>query len=234
MPLAPASHHPSTLNLVATLGISYSGLLGHLDQPMPFFELNSLPFNHELPDSSELFCPVEAMVNHHLVDLHLQVSYTYLSLDFYFNHNKVALEAWAVISRNWPRRSTRAPSISWKCKTNMAAMPSARTCRSHLKMTGVITQDAMETTLLMEKSLDQALLHLQDLDSPRADSTSDFLERHILDEQVKLTKKMGNHLDQPPQAGWSPSQTGWESLPKVHPPTQLGASEAQRPLRSIP
>lgn len=87
-------------------------------------------------------------------------------------------------------------------------MPSARTCRSHLKMTGVITQDAMETTLLMEKSLDQALLHLQDLDSPRADSTSDFLERHILDEQVKLTKKMGNHLDQPPQAGWSPSQTG--------------------------
>ena len=43
MPLAPASHHPSTLNLVATLGISYSGLLEHLDQPMPYFELNSLP-----------------------------------------------------------------------------------------------------------------------------------------------------------------------------------------------
>ena len=43
MPLAPASHHPSTFNLVATFGISYSALLERLDKPMPFFELNSAP-----------------------------------------------------------------------------------------------------------------------------------------------------------------------------------------------
>ena len=172
MPLVPASHHPSTFNLVATFVISYSALLEHLDQPVPFFELNSLPINHELPDSSELFYPVEVMVNHHLVDLHLQASYTYLSLDFYFNHNNVALEAWAIISRNWPRRSTRAPSISWKCKTNTVAVPSTRTCRSYLKMTRVKTQDMMETTLLMKKNLDQALLDPQDVGSSRAGSTS--------------------------------------------------------------
>ena len=41
---------------VATTGISHSAILGHQDQPTPFFELNSsLPINHELPDSPELF-----------------------------------------------------------------------------------------------------------------------------------------------------------------------------------
>ena len=56
MPFAPASDHPPTLFPVTTFGVSHSSILGHRDQPTPFFELNSLlPINRELPDSSELF-----------------------------------------------------------------------------------------------------------------------------------------------------------------------------------
>ncbi|TKC49167.1 hypothetical protein EI555_000549 [Monodon monoceros] len=57
------------------------------------------------------------------------------------------------------------------------------------------TQDTMEAAILMEKKLNQALLDLLALGSARADpQLCDFLESHLLDEEVKLIKKMGNHL----------------------------------------
>ena len=53
--LPPASDHPPTLFPVATFRTSNSAILGLQDKPTLFFELSSLlPFNHELPDSSEL------------------------------------------------------------------------------------------------------------------------------------------------------------------------------------
>nr|XP_025850500.1 ferritin light chain [Vulpes vulpes] len=69
------------------------------------------------------------------------------------------------------------------------------------------TLDAMEAALLLEKSLNQALLDLHALGSARADPhLCDFLENHFLDEEVKLIKKMGDHLTNlrrlaTPQAG---------------------------------
>ena len=57
------------------------------------------------------------------------------------------------------------------------------------------TQDTMEAALLVEKNLNQALLDLHDLGSAHADPhICDFLENHFLDEEVKLIKKMGDHL----------------------------------------
>ena len=57
------------------------------------------------------------------------------------------------------------------------------------------TQDAMEAALLVEKNLNQALLDLHGLASARGDPhICDFLENHFLDEEVKLIKKMGDHL----------------------------------------
>ncbi|MXQ86635.1 hypothetical protein E5288_WYG013150 [Bos mutus] len=57
------------------------------------------------------------------------------------------------------------------------------------------TQDAMEAALLVEKNLSQALLDLHGLASARGDPhICDFLENHFLDEEVKLIKKMGDHL----------------------------------------
>ena len=57
------------------------------------------------------------------------------------------------------------------------------------------TQDAMEAALLLEKNLNQALLDLHGLASARRDPhICDFLENHFLDEEVKLIKKLGDHL----------------------------------------
>ncbi|XP_051038646.1 ferritin light chain-like [Phodopus roborovskii] len=57
------------------------------------------------------------------------------------------------------------------------------------------TQEAMEAALALEKNLNQAPLDLHSLGSGRTDShLCDFLESHFLDEEVKLIKKMGNHL----------------------------------------
>ena len=57
------------------------------------------------------------------------------------------------------------------------------------------TQDAREAALLTEKNLSQALWDLHGLGSARADPhICDLLENHFLDEEVKLIKKMGDHL----------------------------------------
>ncbi|KAK7825579.1 hypothetical protein U0070_016219 [Myodes glareolus] len=57
------------------------------------------------------------------------------------------------------------------------------------------TQEAMEAVLALEKNLNQALLDLHSLGSARTDPhLCDFLENHFLDEEVKVIKKMGNHL----------------------------------------
>uniref|UniRef100_A0A2K5RYQ4 Ferritin n=1 Tax=Cebus imitator TaxID=2715852 RepID=A0A2K5RYQ4_CEBIM len=57
------------------------------------------------------------------------------------------------------------------------------------------TLDTMETAMALEKSLNQALLDLHALGSARTDPhLCDFLESHFLDEEVKIIKKMGDHL----------------------------------------
>ena len=53
----------------------------------------------------------------------------------------------------------------------------------------------MEAALLLEKNLNQALLDLHGLASALRDPhICDFLENHFLNEEVKLIKKMGDHL----------------------------------------
>ncbi|XP_038952292.1 ferritin light chain 1-like [Rattus norvegicus] len=64
--------------------------------------------------------------------------------------------------------------------------------------------------LAKEKNLNQALLNLHALGSARIDPhLCDFLESHFLDKEVKLIKKMGNHLTNLRRvAGPQPAQTG--------------------------
>ncbi|CAO2605746.1 Ferritin light chain [Lemmus lemmus] len=53
----------------------------------------------------------------------------------------------------------------------------------------------MEAALALEKNLNQALLDLHSLGSAGTDpNLCDFLENHFLDEEVKVIKKMSNHL----------------------------------------
>ncbi|CAD7678199.1 unnamed protein product [Nyctereutes procyonoides] len=71
------------------------------------------------------------------------------------------------------------------------------------------TLDVMGASLVLEKNLSQALWDLHALGSAYIDPHfCDFLENHFLDEEVKLIKKMDNHLSNlhrvaGPQAGLS-------------------------------
>uniref|UniRef100_A0A1B0GR60 Ferritin n=1 Tax=Mus musculus TaxID=10090 RepID=A0A1B0GR60_MOUSE len=129
---------------------------------------------------------VEAAVNR-LVNLHLRASYTYLSLGFFFDRDDVALEGNDRGGRALFQDVQKPSQDEWGK-----------------------TQEAMEAALAMEKNLNQALLDLHALGSARADPhLCDFLESHYLDKEVKLIKKMGNHLTNLRRvAGPQPAQTG--------------------------
>ena len=72
----------------------------------------------------------------------------------------------------------------------------------------------MKAALALKKNLNEALLDLHDLDSACTDPLlCDFLKNYFLDEEVKLIKKMGNHLTKirrlaGPQAGACISSKG--------------------------
>ena len=73
------------------------------------------------------------------------------------------------------------------------------------------TQDAMGAAAALEKNLNQALVDLHALASTHTDRhLCEFLEDHVLDEQVKLIKKMGDYLPDT-SAGWPAPRLGWVS-----------------------
>ena len=62
-------------------------------------------------------------------------------------------------------------------------------------MSGGKTQDAREVAFLTEKNLSQALWDLHGLGSAHTDPhICDLLGNYFLDEEVKLIKKMDDHL----------------------------------------
>uniref|UniRef100_A0A8C0CVZ3 Ferritin n=1 Tax=Balaenoptera musculus TaxID=9771 RepID=A0A8C0CVZ3_BALMU len=124
---------------------------------------------------------VEAAVNR-LVNMHLRASYTYLSLGFYFDRDDVALEGVGHFFRELAEEKHESPE-------RLLKMQNQRGGRA------LFQDDAVGAAINMEKNLNQALLDLHALGSARADPhLCDFLESHFLDEEVKLIKKMGDHL----------------------------------------
>ncbi|CAD7685140.1 unnamed protein product [Nyctereutes procyonoides] len=100
--------------------------------------------------------------------MHLPTSYTYLSLGFYFDHDDVALEGVGHFFHKLTEEKREGAERFLKMQ-NQRGKPSQGEWGK--------TLDAMEATLLLEKSLNQTLLDL-----------------HALGEEVKFIKKMGNHL----------------------------------------
>ncbi|XP_053409936.1 ferritin light chain-like [Nycticebus coucang] len=137
---------------------------------------------------------VEAAVNR-LVNLHLRASYTNLSLGYYFDRDDVALKGVGHFFREL---------VEEKRKGSERLLKMQNQCGGHALFLDVqkpsqdeqgTTLDAMEAALALEKSLNQVLLDLHALGFARTDPhLCDFLESHFLDEEVKLLKKMGDHL----------------------------------------
>ncbi|XP_036178960.1 ferritin light chain-like [Myotis myotis] len=149
---------------------------------------------------------VEAAVNRP-ANLHLWASHTYLSLGFYFHHDNVAIEG---VGQFFPELAEKklegtehlVLKLQNKLGGRILFQDVLKPSQGGRGGAGRPTQDAMEAALALERNLNQALLELHALGSTHTDPhLCDFLEKHFLDEEVKLIKKMGNQPTNSPQAG---------------------------------
>ncbi|XP_038639888.1 ferritin heavy chain B-like [Scyliorhinus canicula] len=84
--------------------------------------------------------------------------------------------------------------------------------------------EAMQRALQMEKNVNQSLLDLHKLSSGYTDlHLCDFLETHYLDEQVKMIKKLGDHITNLKRLGAPENGTGEYLFDKL----TLGESECR-------
>uniref|UniRef100_A0A8C9AXL4 Ferritin n=1 Tax=Phocoena sinus TaxID=42100 RepID=A0A8C9AXL4_PHOSS len=146
---------------------------------------------------------VEATVNR-LVNMHLRASYTYLSLGFYFDRDDVALEGVGHFFRELAEEKHESAERLLKMQNQRGGRAHFQDLQKPSQDEWGKTQDAMEAAINMDKNLNQTLLDLHALACARADPhLCDFLESHVLDEEVKLIKKMGGAslVAAGPQAG---------------------------------
>ena len=133
---------------------------------------------------------VNSLVNHFL-----RASYSYLSLGFYFNRDDVALSKFSSFFRHLSEEKHEQAE-------KLLTFQNRRGGRVVLQDVRKPEQDewndgatAMQFALQLEKSVNQALLDLHQVASRQADPhMCDFLETHYLDEEVKLIKKLGDHV----------------------------------------
>nr|AAA41154.1 ferritin light chain subunit [Rattus norvegicus] len=152
---------------------------------------------------------VEAAVNR-LVNLHLRASYTYLSLGFFFDRDDVALEGVGHFFRELAEEKREGAERLLKLQNERGGRALFQDVQKPSQDEWGKTLEAMKAALALEKNLNQALLDLHALGSAQADPhLCDFLESHFLDKEVKLIKKMGNHLTNLRRwQGPQPAQTG--------------------------
>ncbi|XP_032319419.1 LOW QUALITY PROTEIN: ferritin light chain-like [Camelus ferus] len=146
------------------------------------------------PIGQNYYTEVEAEVNL-LVNMRLQASNTYLSLGFYFQHEvSVALEGGGYFFSELVEKCEGTQRLM-KMQNQRSGLAVFQNMQKLSQDEWGKTQDATEAAGLLEKNLNQALLDLPALGSARADpQLRDFRESHFLDEEVKLIKKMGDHL----------------------------------------
>ncbi|XP_038205074.1 ferritin light chain 1-like [Arvicola amphibius] len=137
---------------------------------------------------------VEAAMNR-LVNLDLRASYTYLSLGYYFDRDDLALEAVGHLSGKLAEEKREGAKRLLKLQNDRGGRALFQDVQKPSQDEWGKSQEAMEAALALEKNLNQALLDLHSLGSASTDPhLCDFLENHFLDEEVKVIKKMGNHL----------------------------------------
>ncbi|KAB0400863.1 hypothetical protein E2I00_010495 [Balaenoptera physalus] len=139
--------------------------------------------------------------------MHLQASYTYLSLGFYFQRSVVPLERVGHFFRESAEEQREGAERPLKMQNHCSHLALFQDVQKPSQEEWHKTQDAAEAAVFMQKNLNQALMDLRALGSAGAQPRlCDFREGRVLDEQVKLIQKMGDHLTKlcrlvGPQAG---------------------------------
>uniref|UniRef100_A0ABI7VW61 Ferritin n=1 Tax=Felis catus TaxID=9685 RepID=A0ABI7VW61_FELCA len=131
-----------------------------------------------------------------LVNLHLQASYTYLSLRFYFEGgNDVAPKGMGRFFQGLAEEKREGAHRLFKMRNQWSGCPFLQDWQELSQDGWRGSVDAMEAAVALEKNLNQALLDLHALGAANGDPClCDLLKSHFLEEEMKVIKKMGNHL----------------------------------------
>ncbi|XP_061447341.1 ferritin light chain, oocyte isoform-like [Rhineura floridana] len=136
----------------------------------------------------------EAGVNR-LVNQFLHTSYNYLSLSFYFTRDDVALSKFSSFFRHLSEEKHEQAEKLLTCQNRRGGRVVLQDVKKPEQDEWNNGAAAMEAALQLEKGVNQALLELHQIASRHTDPhMCDFLETHYLDEEVKLIKKLGDHV----------------------------------------
>uniref|UniRef100_A0ABI8A6Z3 Ferritin light chain n=1 Tax=Felis catus TaxID=9685 RepID=A0ABI8A6Z3_FELCA len=190
MPFLPASNHPPNFCPGATFRIIFLPTLCLWDQPTPYFKLGSLlPINRELPDLSELFQHDGGLYQPPGPHASSGLSYTYLSLGFYFHHYDVPLEGVGHLFWESATKYKDAERLL-KMQNQHSGHPLFQGMQKPSQDEWGKTLDSMEAAMVLE-NLNRPLLGLHALGPARVD-VRDCVENHFRDEEGTFTKEMGD------------------------------------------
>ena len=136
----------------------------------------------------------EAGVNR-IVNLELQASYTYQSLEFFFNRDDVALEKFYEFFKEQSHEKREQAERFLKFQNRRGGKNYFQDIKKPDRDEWGNGIQAMDYALKLEKNLNQALLDLHKIATEHADPhMCDFLESHYLEKEVELIKKLGDHI----------------------------------------
>ncbi|XP_041033506.1 ferritin heavy chain-like [Carcharodon carcharias] len=129
------------------------------------------------------------------INLELYSSYVYLSKSFYFDRDNVALRHFAEFFKEQSHEEQERAEKLIKFQNKRGGRIILEDIKKPEQNDWSNGLEAMQRALQMEKNVNQSLLDLHKLSSRNTDPhLCDFLETHYLDEQVKMIKKLGDHI----------------------------------------
>ncbi|XP_067876048.1 uncharacterized protein [Heterodontus francisci] len=141
------------------------------------------------------------------INLELYSSYVYLSMSFYFDQDDVALRHFAEFFKEQSHEEREHAEKLMKFQNKREGRIILEDIKKPEQDEWSNGLEAMQRALQMEKDVNQSLLDLHKLSTGNTDphvsfcsfnaleiSSCDFLESHYLDEQVKMIKKLGDHI----------------------------------------
>uniref|UniRef100_G1Q9E4 Ferritin n=1 Tax=Myotis lucifugus TaxID=59463 RepID=G1Q9E4_MYOLU len=124
----------------------------------------------------------------------------YLSVSYHFDQDDVALKNFAKYFLHQSHEERECAEKLMKLQNQDFKKPKGDNLENGL--------NAMEYTLLLEKSMHQSLLKLHKLATGKSDPhLCDFIETHYLNKPVKYIKELDNQRQKKKKKNWTPRQS---------------------------
>uniref|UniRef100_UPI00398F72AC ferritin heavy chain B-like n=1 Tax=Pristiophorus japonicus TaxID=55135 RepID=UPI00398F72AC len=129
------------------------------------------------------------------INMELYSSYVYLSMSFYFDRDDVALHHFVEFFKEQSHEEREHAEKLMEFQNRRGGHIILADIKKPEQDEWSNGLEVMQRALQVEKNVNQSLLDLHKLSTGSTDPhLCDFLETHYLDEQVKMIKKLGDHI----------------------------------------